>query len=75
MIFPLLYGRRVPVGIHKKAYIALTVFFRGRKNYSRIKPHNYLVIRLGHRWRILSKDNGRRWQLMTHEAYNKEFRQ
>ncbi|MEB6619609.1 ParE family toxin-like protein [Enterobacter roggenkampii] len=69
---PTLSGCTAPARIWKSASIELSAYIRGRKNYSRIKPHHYLVIRLGKRWRILSKDNGRHWQLMTHETYNKE---
>lgn len=49
-------------------------FYKGRKNYSRVKPNFYLVIRLGLRWRLLSRNNGKHWYLMTHESYNKEFK-
>jgi hypothetical protein len=69
---PTLSSCTAPARIWKSASIELSAFMCGRKNYSRIKPNHYLVIRLGRRWRILSKDNGRHWQLMTHEKYNKE---
>ncbi|WP_434583482.1 ParE family toxin-like protein [Klebsiella michiganensis] len=37
-----------------------------------MKSNFYLVIRLGLRWRLLSRNNGKHWYLMTHESYNKE---
>ncbi len=71
---PTLSGCRAPARVWKNARIELAMFFRGRKNYSRIKPRHHFVIRLGRRWRLLSKDGGQHWQLMTHETYNKESR-
>ncbi|HHZ0271459.1 TPA: hypothetical protein ACV8DK_005587 [Escherichia coli] len=50
----------------------MRLFRNGVRNFSRIKPHNYLVIRIGFRWRLLSKNNGKSWDLLTHETYNKE---
>lgn len=61
-----------PVGVCKRATAELSQFAKGRRNYSRIAPHHYLVIRLGRRWRLLSKDEGRIWLLLTHEKYNVE---
>ncbi|WP_440589244.1 ParE family toxin-like protein [Klebsiella pneumoniae] len=29
---------------------------------------------LGRRWRLLSKNGGQQWRLMTHETYNREYR-
>ncbi|WP_136343127.1 hypothetical protein [Enterobacter bugandensis] len=47
-------------------------YAKGRRNYSRIAPHHYLVIRLGCRWQLLSMDGGKVWSLLTHEKYNVE---
>lgn len=62
-----------PLPVCTRALAALKCFARGQRNYSRIKPHAYLVIRIGRRWRLLSKDSGREWRLMTHQTYNKEI--
>jgi len=61
-----------PLGVSKRATAELSQYAKGRKNYSRIVPHHYLVIRLGRRWRLLSKDGGKAWSLLTHEKYNVE---
>lgn len=61
-----------PLRVSKRATAELSQFAKGRKNFSRIMPHHYLVIRLGRRWRLLSKDGGKVWSLLTHEKYNVE---
>lgn len=61
-----------PLCVSKRATAELSQYAKGRKNYSRIAPHHYLVIRLGCRWRLLSKDCGKIWLLLTHEKYNVE---
>ncbi|WBF43750.1 hypothetical protein [Serratia rubidaea] len=50
----------------------LKQFRLGRRVFTRIKPYGYLKINIGHRWRLLSKNDGRDWRLMTHETYNVE---
>jgi hypothetical protein len=50
------------------------MFFTWSAQLPRVKPHAYLVIRIGRRWRLLSKNGGAQWRLMTHETYNQEFR-
>jgi len=61
-----------PLRVNKRATAELSQYAKGRKNFSRIVPHHYLVIRLGRRWRLLSKDGGKVWSLLTHEKYNVE---
>lgn len=61
-----------PVGVCTRAAAALSQYEKGQKNYSRIAPNHYLVIRLGCRWRLLSKNGGKAWSLLTHEKYNVE---
>lgn len=61
-----------PLCVSKRATVELNQYAKGRKNYSRIAPHHYLVIRLGCRWRLLSKNGGNVWSLLTHEKYNVE---
>ena len=63
-----------PLHVFLRAAAALKCFSRGQRNFTRIKPHAYLVIRIGRRWRLLSKNDGAQWRLMTHETYNQEFR-
>ncbi|AYH10182.1 hypothetical protein C5E22_11730 [Pectobacterium parmentieri] len=57
-----------------KAFSILTEFYSGKKIYRVVKPYHYYSVNVSYRWRLLSKDNGRHWELMTHERYNKQFR-
>lgn len=57
-----------------KAFILLNEYYSGKKNYQVVKLHHYLKVNVSLRWRLLSKDGGKRWVLMTHERYNKQFR-
>lgn len=63
---------RPPLNVETKSRTSLRLFRNGARNFSRIKPHDYLVIRIGFRWRLLSKNNGKSWDLLTHETYNRE---
>ncbi|EPC4432199.1 TPA: hypothetical protein ACV7RV_002933 [Escherichia coli] len=63
---------RPTLNVETKARASLRLLRNGAQNFSRIKPHNYLVIRIGFRWRLLSKNNGKSWDLLTHETCNKE---
>ncbi|WET40535.1 hypothetical protein [Citrobacter enshiensis] len=72
MVTKLQISCAAPVGVCGHAAAELSRFSRGIKNYSRIKPNFYLVIRIGRRWRLLSKNGGKVWSLMTHEKYNVE---
>lgn len=68
MVSKLQISCAAPVGVCGHAAAELRRFSRGVKNYSRF----YLVIRIGRRWRLLSKNGGKVWSLMTHEKYNVE---
>ncbi|HHT4115729.1 TPA: hypothetical protein ACTYZW_003482 [Citrobacter freundii] len=57
-----------------KAFTLLSEYYSGKKNYQIVKPHHYIKVNVSLRWRLLSKDGGKRWVLMTHERYNKQFR-
>lgn len=61
-----------PLSVSRRATAELRQFSCGKKNYSRIHPRAYLVIRIGCFWRLLSKNDGKTWSLMTHEKYNVE---
>ncbi|HHY9459570.1 TPA: hypothetical protein ACV740_004680 [Escherichia coli] len=61
-----------PLNVERKARASLRLLRNGAQNFSHIKPHDYLVIRIGFRWRLLSKNNGVSWDLLTHETCNKE---
>lgn len=72
MVTKLQISCAAPVGVCARAAAELRSYARGQKNYSRIAPNFYLVIRIGRRWRLLSKNGGKVWSLLTHEKYNVE---
>jgi len=51
-------------------------FRRGQRNYTRLQERGsgYLKINIGCFWRLLSRDRGETWELMSHERYNREMR-
>ncbi|WP_116432347.1 ParE family toxin-like protein [Klebsiella pneumoniae] len=69
----LLINCQAPEAVRLRARDAVSRFLSGCRNYTRLKPRHYLVIRIGCRWRLLSKDEGQHWSLITHEKYNKEY--
>lgn len=58
--------------VMNNAFSVLSEYYSGKKVYQVIKPHNYLTIKVSYRWQLLSRDDGKRWELMTHERYNKQ---
>ncbi len=60
-----------------KAEIQLNRFEQGERISHKVKctgkPYSTLKINVGAFWRLLSRDAGKNWELMTHERYNKEI--
>lgn len=56
------------------AFSVLTEYYCGKKVYQILKPYDYFSIKVSYRWRLLSKDGGKHWVLMTHERYNTQIR-
>ncbi|WP_289996623.1 ParE family toxin-like protein [Photorhabdus laumondii] len=70
----------VPLVYRKKAVEQLKRYRQGSKNYTRIRAkgkgkvsHRCLKIDIGMFWRLLSRNGGRDWEMMTHERYNNEI--
>lgn len=65
-----------PVSPCEKAWMQVQCFRQGEHNYTRLndKGTGYLKINIGWFWRLLSRDRGRSWELMSHERYNREIR-
>lgn len=63
----------VPEPYRRKAVRQLTLFRCGKNNFTRIKANgaDYLKIDIGLFWRLLRKNSGKDWELMTHERYSK----
>ncbi|PWI80517.1 hypothetical protein DEO48_08465 [Enterobacter sp. CGMCC 5087] len=60
--------------IYAKASALLQEFDRGRKVFSRTRQHGYLHINVTAWWRLLSKDAGKSWHLVTHVTFEKEVK-
>lgn len=61
---------RVPERIHQQS-LRVLIRYRRRKIFPRrIRSTGYLSLRVNPRWRLLSKDGGRNWEVMSHETYN-----
>lgn len=76
-VFPGLYTHvSVPPFLLHKAVVELQHFHHGVHNYTRLRERGtgYLKINIGIFWRLLSRDRGRTWELMSHERYNCEIR-
>lgn len=65
-------GPRAPSRIWRAAKEAVQAFASGQKNFLIVHRTGYLMIRVSYRWRLLSKNGGQHWRLMTHESYNSE---
>ncbi|WP_036768643.1 hypothetical protein [Photorhabdus australis] len=69
----------VPLVYRKKAVEQLKRYRQGSKNYTRIRAKgkgrdaNHLKIDIGRFWRLLSRNGGQDWEMMTHERYNNEI--
>lgn len=58
--------------IYRKAAALLARFDHGEKVYTKTYRRKYLKININPWWRILSKDGGANWRLMTHATFNDE---
>ena len=72
--------RSAPPSCRRKAQEQLTRFRRGERNYKNIHVkgrhtpgRTWLKINIGTRWRLLSRNNGEDWELLTHERYNNDI--
>lgn len=59
-----------PEGIKQKARRLLQLYRERLRNPRKSKKMAYLSFAVGPRWRLLSKDNGQNWSLLSHSEYN-----
>jgi hypothetical protein len=67
----LLTAIRIPEWVHLKAAHVLSQF-RARIHPCRMIGTGNLSLKVNHRWRLLSRDGGKNWEVMSHETYNRE---
>jgi hypothetical protein len=63
---------RIPERVHLQALQVLLRYRRKRIYARRMHRTGYLSLKVNPRWRLLSKDDGRNWEVMSHETYNRE---
>lgn len=63
---------RAPEWVCTQAVMILSRYRKHRIIACRIRGTGYLSLRVNRRWRLLSRDSGRNWQLMSHETYNRK---
>jgi len=62
-----------PQRVLNRARCLLLQWRRGHLKPRRTIQRGYLTICVTPGWRLLSKDNGNRWQLLSHADYDKEL--
>lgn len=66
-----LTASRVPEWVHVQAISVLSMYRKQRLHPARIIGTGNLSLKVNLRWRLLSKDDGKNWSLISHERYNK----
>ena len=61
---------RIPEWVHLKAAHVLSQFRQGA-SICRMHGSGNLSLKVNHRWRLLSRDGGKNWEVMSHERYSK----
>ncbi|EOC4967818.1 ParE family toxin-like protein [Klebsiella aerogenes] len=64
---------RIPERVHLQALQVLQRYRRKRLFARRIHRTGYMSLKVNPRWRLLSKDGGRNWEVMSHSTYNREI--
>ncbi len=62
----------IPAWALIKAGQILDAWQQGQQPVTRMVKTGNIALKVGLRWRLLSKDEGQTWDLLTHERYNRE---
>ncbi|OMP92709.1 ParE family toxin-like protein [Raoultella terrigena] len=62
-------SNRIPLHINERASQVLRLYDIVNIKPCRIKCGN-LSLKIGRKWRLLSRNNGNCWEVMSHEKYN-----
>lgn len=62
---------RVPAWAHAKAVVVLSKYQKGMLHPRRLLQPGRLSLSVTPFWRLLSRNNGKDWMLISHERYNK----
>lgn len=64
-------AHRIPGWVVQQAMKMLCRYQHNRVLPSRIITTGHLSLRINPRWRLLSRDEGKNWEVMSHETYNR----
>ncbi|CNI68286.1 hypothetical protein CBW53_02840 [Yersinia frederiksenii] len=64
---------KIPKEINDRARKIIIDFKKNKIKANKTYRYNYLTLRINIRWRILSKNNGISWEVMSHERYNNKI--
>lgn len=62
---------RIPERVHLQADHVLRQFRARRMHPCHMFGSGNLSLRVNRRWRLLSRDGGQNWEVMSHERYSK----
>ncbi|XCE75846.1 hypothetical protein MPHASIOC01_000683 [Mangrovibacter phragmitis] len=62
---------RIPERVHEQAAHVLRQYRKGRVHSRRMHGSGNLSLKVNRRWRLLSRDGGQHWEVMSHERYSK----
>nr|WP_269837120.1 hypothetical protein [Enterobacter asburiae] len=65
---------RIPERVHLQALQVMLRYRRKRIYARRMHRTGYLSLKVNPRWRLLSKDGGQNWEVMSHERYSGEIK-
>lgn len=63
----------VPLHIRQRAARLIAQWRAGAVHARKTHRYRYLSLRVSPGWRLLSKDNGNHWQLLSHADYDKHL--
>lgn len=62
-----------PVRIMRRAERIMRLWHTGQIRARRTYRGQYLTLRVTPQWRLLSKDNGQNWELLSHADYDNQI--
>lgn len=62
-----------PERITQRAEQIISLWRAGNIHARRTYRDGYLSLRVTYQWRLLSRDNGRHWELLSHADYNNQI--
>lgn len=64
---------RTPVRIRQRARQKLNQWQSGSVHARRTYRYRYLILQVSPGWRLLSRDNGNNWELLSHADYDHQI--